>query len=142
MSRDPDCIFCKISASQIPASVVFDDGQVIAFLDINPLSEGHILVIPRTHCPSVTDMSAEDCTRLFSAVPRLARALLEVTRAEGFNVLLNSGAVAGQVVPHVHCHLIPRKPGDRLGFRWNAGKYPPGRDAELVAAYKKCLGNP
>ena len=140
MPRDPNCIFCKIAASAIPASVVYEDKHVVAFLDINPLSEGHILVIPREHCANIADMPAEECTQLFSIVPMLGRALLEVTRAAGFNVLLNSGAAAGQVVPHVHCHLVPRKPGDGLGYRWNAGKYAAGRDVELTAAYRKCLG--
>jgi histidine triad (HIT) family protein len=140
MPRDPNCVFCRIIASQIPAAVVYEDTHVVAFLDIGPLSEGHLLVIPRDHYVNVVDMPAEECAQLFLSVPVLGRALLEVTRAAGFNVLLNSGAAAGQVVPHVHCHLIPRRPGDGLGYRWNAGKYAAGRDAELAAAYRKCLG--
>lgn len=140
MARDPDCIFCKIVTVEVPASVVYETDSVVAFLDINPLSDGHLLVIPREHYTRVTDLPPDDCTRLFAPVPRLARALLEVTGAEGINVLLNSGTVAGQVVPHVHCHLIPRKSDDGLGYRWNAGEYPPGRNAELAAALQKTLG--
>jgi len=139
MPRDPNCIFCRIIASQIPAAVVYADVHVVAFLDISPLSEGHFLVIPRDHYVNVVDMPAEECAQLFLSLPVLGRALLEVTGAAGFNVLLNSGTVAGQVVPHVHCHLIPRRPGDGLGYRWNAGKYAAGRDAELAAAYRKFL---
>lgn len=139
MDRDPECIFCKIVAVEIPASVVYETEAVIAFLDVNPLAEGHLLIVPREHYTSVTEIPADVCNRLFSPVPKLGAALLEVTGAGGFNVLLNSGTIAGQVIPHVHCHLIPRKPGDELGYRWNVGEYAPGRDAEMAAVLQASL---
>jgi histidine triad (HIT) family protein len=139
MRRDPDCIFCKIVSNQIPAGIIHEDESCIAFLDVNPLAEGHVLVIPREHYGSPVDMTPETCAALFSVVPRLGRVLVDVTGAQGFNVLLNSGQVAGQVVPHAHCHLIPRKHGDGLGYRWTAGKYPPGRDQEVLQAYRDAL---
>jgi diadenosine tetraphosphate (Ap4A) HIT family hydrolase len=74
-----------------------------------------------------------------ASLPTLGGALMEVTGTKDFNVLQNNGRAAGQVVPHVHFHLIPRDPGDDLGYRWNAGKYASGRDAQLQAAYQKAL---
>jgi len=139
MTHDPSCIFCKIIAVEIPASVVYEDESLLAFLDVAPLADGHLLLVPQAHYARLIDVPAPICAQLASAFPILGRALLQVTGAEGFNLLLNEGRVAGQVVPHVHFHLIPRKTGDQLGYRWNAGKYPPGRDAELAAAFQKAL---
>ena len=139
MPRDPDCIFCKVVAGEIPAGIVFENESAVAFLDIGPLAEGHLLVVPREHYTHVVDMPPAECGRLLATVPTLGRALLDVTGAQGFNVLLNNGRIAGQVVPHVHCHLIPRKPADDLGYRWNAGKYTSGRDGALAAAFQKAL---
>ncbi len=139
MPRNPDCVFCKIAARELPASVVYENETLVAFLDVNPLAEGHLLVIPRNHYTRVVDMPAEACAQLAASLPQLGHAVLEVTGAEGFNLLQNNGRVAGQVVPHVHFHLIPRKADDGLGYRWNAGTYPPGRDAELADAYKKAF---
>ena len=142
MPRDPNCVFCKIASGELPAAVIYDDRFVIAFLDVNPLAEGHLLVIPREHYGQMTEMPSDQCAGLLSPVPKLGRALVEITGAGGFNILINQGQVAGQVVPHVHCHLIPRRPDDGLGYRWNAGKYAKGRDAELAAAFQQALAQP
>lgn len=139
MPRDTDCVFCKIVAKEIPAGIIHEDECSVAFLDVNPLAEGHVLVIPREHYARPVDMPPSACGALFSIVPKLGRALVEVTGAEGFNVLLNSGQIAGQVVMHVHVHVVPRKPGDGLGYRWNAGTYAPGRGEELADAYRSAL---
>ena len=139
MSRDPNCVFCKIIAGEIPASVVFENEGVLAFLDIGPLSEGHVLVIPHEHYERVVDMPGPALTEIAIVLPKLGRALLEVTKAEAFNVLANNGEAAGQVVPHVHFHLIPRVSGDGLGYRWNVGSYESGRIDELAAAYQAAL---
>jgi histidine triad (HIT) family protein len=139
MPHDPECVFCKIITGDIPAGVVYSDDSLIAFLDIAPLAEGHLLIVPREHYGQWVELPLDLAGELGAAIPSLGRALLEVSGAEGLNVLTNQGAVAGQVVPHVHIHLVPRREGDELGYRWKAGKYPPGRDAELVAAYKKAL---
>jgi len=139
MSRDPNCVFCKIVAAEIPASVVYEDEETLSFLDVGPLAEGHLLVVPRDHYERLSDLAPERCAKMASILPVLGRALLQVTQAAGFNVLVNQGRVAGQAVPHVHFHIIPRKENDQLGYRWNAGKYPTGRGAELAAAYQKVL---
>ena len=139
MSSDPNCIFCKIIAAEVPAAVVYEDDSIVAFLDIGPLADGHLLVIPREHYTRLTDVPLESCAQIASVLPLLGRAALEVTKAEGFNVLLNQGAVAGQAVPHIHFHIIPRKKDDQLGYRWNAGKYAEGRAAQLATAYQVAL---
>lgn len=139
MLRDSACVFCKIVALEIPAAVVYEDDSVLAFLDVGPLADGHLLLIPRAHHSLLVDLPAADCARLVAVLPALGRALLEVTDAGGFNVLMNNGKVAGQVVPHVHVHLIPRREDDQLGYRWNAGSYPAGRAEELAQMYKQTL---
>lgn len=139
MPRDPNCVFCKIVAADLPAAAVYEDDAVLAFLDIGPLADGHLIVIPREHQERLSDLSAEIGARLGSTLPKMGRALLKVTGSAGFNVLLNQGGVAGQMVQHVHYHLIPRKEGDQLGYRWNAGKYAPGRAADLAAKLQDAL---
>lgn len=142
MLREPDCIFCKIIAVEIPASVIFENESVITLLDIGPLAEGHLLVVPRRHFSKLSDLPPAESSQLGAVLPAMARALLEVTQAEGFNVLVNEGRSAGQLVPHVHFHLIPRTSGDKLGYRWNAGSYSPGRADELAAEYQAILAKP
>lgn len=142
MARDPNCVFCRVVSGEIPASVVHQDRSIIAFLDINPLADGHVLIVPREHYVGLTDMHAETCSAFLACVPTLGRALLDVTGAKGFNVLINQGEVAGQVVQHVHVHLIPRKSGDGLGYRWMTGDYDEGVGAKLVTAYQAALAHP
>ncbi len=139
--RDPNCIFCKIISADLPAAVIYEDDSILAFLDIGPLADGHLLITPREHYTRLTDVPPDQCARMASSLPLLGRAVLEVTKAEGFNVLLNQGAVAGQAVQHIHFHVIPRKKDDQLGYRWNAGKYPAGRAVELAAAYQSALAH-
>ena len=140
MAVDPQCIFCKIAAGEIPASIIYQNDHAVAFLDIGPLAQGHLLLIPRDHAGLITEIEEKTCGAITSLLPRLGNALLRVTGAEGFNVLQNNGQAAGQVVGHVHFHLIPRSSGDGLGYRWNAGTYEPGRVEELRDAYKAALG--
>lgn len=107
-----DCLFCKIISGEIPSKQVYEDDAVYAFLDIYPASEGHTLVAPRKHFSSFTDMGAEDVARLFEAARKITAAVEKAFSAEGSNVGVNNGEVAGQEVPHVHVHIIPRKKGD------------------------------
>jgi histidine triad (HIT) family protein len=137
---DPDCIFCKIVAGQIPALRVFEDEAVLAFLDVGPLAEGHVLVIPKRHYHRLEDMPADAVADLARHLPRLGRAVMKATSAPGYNVLQNNGREAGQVVGHVHVHIIPRAAGDGLGYRWNASKYPNGRADEVRQQLVAALG--
>lgn len=128
--RDPDCIFCKILADEIPSARVHEDEHSVAFLDLFPLAPGHTLLIPRDHHELLTDMPDETMAALGRVLPRLARAVVAATGAEGFNIFQTNGACSGQVVPHVHVHVIPRAPEDGLGFRWRAGSYEEGEMAD------------
>ncbi len=141
MATDPNCIFCKIVAGQIPSKTVFAADRLIAFLDIGPLAEGHLLIIPREHYATLVDMPADLCGEMAMALPRIGHALNSVTGAAGFNLLVNNGEVAGQEVAHVHWHLIPRFPGDGLGYRWTPQSYPEGRIDELAERFQRSLAD-
>lgn len=141
MMADANCVFCKIVAGQIPSQTVFTTDALIAFMDIGPLAEGHLLVIPRDHYPTLVDMPADLCRNMAAVLPRLGRSLLRVTGAAGFNLLVNNGEVSGQEVSHVHWHLIPRAPSDGLGYRWNPKSYPPGRMEELAKLFDQSLAD-
>lgn len=132
--RDPGCVFCKIVAGEIPSSQVYKDLHCVAFLDLSPLQPGHTLLVPRTHYERLTDVPGEAMATLGKVLPDLARAVLQATQAEGLNVHQANGACAGQVISHVHLHLIPRRSGDGLEPRWKAGRYGPG---EMEAWRKK-----
>jgi histidine triad (HIT) family protein len=106
------CVFCRIAAREVPAEVVYEDDRVIAFLDINPLNPGHTLVVPKVHVERLSDLPAELCGPLLGAASRLARAAREALGAAGVNLVVNDGRAAGQAVPHLHLHLVPRFPGD------------------------------
>jgi len=127
MSRDPQCIFCKIAGHEIPARVALDDPEVMAFLDINPLSPGHLVVIPKYHCATIDELPVSDAQQLGGALPRLVAAVRSLPGVGGVNVLQNNGSCAGQVVGHVHVHVIPRAEQDGLGYRWNTTEYAPGQ---------------
>lgn len=126
-----NCIFCKIASGEIPSIRLLDTPDVLAFLDIGPLAPGHALLIPRQHYESILDVPPQALATVTAVLPRLAGAILHATGAPGMNILQNTGRSAGQVVLHLHFHLIPRREGDRLGFRWDAGTYAPG-EAESV----------
>jgi histidine triad (HIT) family protein len=121
-SSTSDCVFCRIVAGQIPCTKVYEDAACLAFMDIGPISPGHTLLVPKRHCESVMEMTADEVAALFKPVAALAAAVKDAVGAHGVNVLQNNGTTAGQVVPHLHVHLIPRWPDDGLGFRWPARK--------------------
>jgi histidine triad (HIT) family protein len=132
-----DCIFCKIVAGDIPSARVYEDAGVVAFLDINPVNPGHTLVVPRVHVERLTDADESVVTAVAAAVGKCARAVMAATGAEGFNVLQNNGACAGQVVPHLHVHIIPRSASDGFRFGWRQGGYGEG---ELDAMRRRIAG--
>ena len=131
-----DCIFCKIVAGDIPAARIYEDDHVLAFLDIGPLSQGHTLVIPKTHAATVAVCPDEVLSQVAAVLGRIARAVVEVTRCDGYNVLCNNGRAAGQLVNHLHFHIIPRMDNDNLFNRWASGQYPEGKMAELAELIK------
>lgn len=135
-----ECVFCRIVAGSIPCVKVYEDQVCLAFMDIGPISSGHTLVIPKKHYESVMEMPADELADLFRPVGALARAVMDAFGAPGLNVLQNNGRVAGQVVPHLHVHLIPRRPDDGLGYRWPAREADPQvlrQQAEAIRANLK-----
>ncbi len=115
-----DCIFCSIIAGESPASVVYEDEHVLAFMDIMPVNPGHVLVVPKKHCPTLGDLDEATGVHLFRAGMRIERAIRQADlRCEGTNLLQNNGRAAMQEVFHVHLHVIPRYRGDSLRFSYD-----------------------
>ena len=103
-----DCIFCQIVSGQIPSSKVYEDEEVLAFLDITQVTKGHTLVIPKQHYRNMLEMDAEAASSLFARVPKIAKQLQEKLGASGVNIINNNEEAAGQTVFHTHVHLLPR----------------------------------
>jgi diadenosine tetraphosphate (Ap4A) HIT family hydrolase len=124
-----DCVFCGIVAGRLPASVVHEDDDVVAFLDLHPAAPGHLLVVPRRHAADLAGLDPADGARVFTVAQRMAAALRASSlRPGGVNLFLADGEVAGQEVFHVHLHVLPRRVGD--GFSVSAEHGSPER-AEL-----------
>jgi histidine triad (HIT) family protein len=115
---DPDCIFCKIVARELPATIVAEDERTISFMDINPATRGHALVIPRAHSRNVLEIGAEDLTATIMAAQRLAQRATERLGADGVNLINSCGPRAWQTVFHFHLHVIPRYADDPLRLPW------------------------
>jgi len=115
------CLFCKIASGEVPAKKVYDDGKIIAFLDINPAGtlKGHTLVMPKEHRTGIEDCEADLLAAVMRAIKKIVPAVREVSGAEGINVLRNEGKAAGELVPHLHFHVIPRGGGDGIHFEEN-----------------------
>ena len=125
-------IFTRIVSGEIPCHRVYEDEHVIAFLDIGPLSRGHVLVVPKEERERLHELSDESAAALGSALRRVAKAVVRATGCADYNVLQNNGAAAHQAVMHVHFHVIPRHAdGTGLGIRWDARTLP-GDAAELA----------
>jgi len=131
MSHD-DCIFCQIVDGEIPSRTVFEDDTAMAFLDANPLAPGHTLVIPRDHHETLEAVPEETAAHVFGVLHRLNTSVQHAVDADGANVAFNDGEAAGQEVPHVHGHIIPRFDGDGgRPIHAVAGERPDLTDAEL-----------
>ncbi len=130
-----DCLFCKISAKEIPASIVYEDGKVLAFLDINPVAKGHALVIPKQHYETLEKVPDSTLAELAKVVKKVSCAVLKATKAKDFNIVQSNGPAAGQVVGHVHFHVIPRRKMDGLSI----GKFPgkPYEEGEVKEYMKR-----
>lgn len=127
------CVFCDIIAGTVPASIVFADDDHVAFLDVRPLFEGHVLVVPRAHVETLADLPADRVGPFFALVQRLSVAVPAAMAAKGTFVAMNN--VVSQSVPHLHCHVVPRNPKDGLrGFFWPRTKYADDAARDAVAA--------
>jgi histidine triad (HIT) family protein len=134
-------IFTKIIAGEIPCFRIYEDDKVFAFLDINPLSRGHTLVIPKEPAETLDQLSEESAAALGRALPRISRAILRATAATAFNLLQNNGATAHQAVLHVHFHIIPKyEDGTGLGLQWSAQSLSADEGKQLVTAISAQIG--
>jgi histidine triad (HIT) family protein len=122
-----ETIFGKILRGEIPCHRIYEDDKVLAFLDVNPIARGHLLVIPKEPAATIDQLSDDSSAAIGRVLPRLARAMLAATGATAFNVLQNNGVEAHQAVHHVHFHIIPKHAdGSGLGLGWAAGKLEDG----------------
>jgi histidine triad (HIT) family protein len=128
--RDPDCLFCKILDGALPSQIVDEDEATISFMDINPATPGHALVIPRRHAKDLYELSAEDMAATAVAAQRLALRARDALGADGVNLLNACRPAAWQTVFHYHVHVIPRYHDDPLKLPW----IPRGGDMEAISA--------
>lgn len=133
------CVFCKMVAGEIPVVKVFENEAVLAFLDIGPVSDGHTLVIPKAHFAQVHECDAETLAQVGACLGRIGGAVAAAMKADGYNLLCNNGKAAGQVVEHVHFHIIPRMTGDGVFTRWPAYQYREGQLESLGEKIRKSL---
>ncbi len=133
-----ECIFCQIAAGKIPSYKVYEDEKTLAFLDIAPVNYGHTLVIPKKHYVNLEEINAEELAAVIKTVKKVGQALKQGLGIEGYNVQLNNDPVAGQIIPHLHFHLIPRQAGDGLKL-WPQGRYGDGEAEQTLAKIKKAL---
>ena len=112
-----DCVFCRIISGELPAYIIHQDEWTLSFLDINPFTWGHALVLPKDHFASLKELPDGMVSPLMKNISLVAKAVIRAAGVDSFNVLLNDGGVAGQIVPHIHFHVVPRSPGDGLHFK-------------------------
>jgi histidine triad (HIT) family protein len=131
---EPDCLFCKIVAGEIPSTRVYEDERTIAFMDINPGTTGHLLVIPREHAKDLLEIDPDDLAACAQTAQLMALRVSERLDADGVNLINSCGSKAWQTVFHFHIHVIPRYDGDPLRLPWQPA--PGDRDAIAAAAEK------
>jgi histidine triad (HIT) family protein len=134
---EPDCLFCGIVAGSIPSQTIDSDERTIAFMDINPATPGHALVVPRVHSADLLEISSEDLTATALAAQRLAQRMKDVLEADGINLINACGAAAWQTVFHFHIHVVPRYEDDPLKLPWIPA---PGDSDEIAAVAAKLRG--
>jgi|SRR3989344_6196188 len=135
-----ECVFCKIIKGEIPCAKIYEDSKTLAFLDISPASPkgGHVLVMPKKHCELISDIPDEDLSALSKTIKIISKALLNYGR--GLNIIQNNKKIAGQFVPHVHFHLIPRFENDGILIeKWPTHKYKDGEMQEVSKKIKSLL---
>jgi histidine triad (HIT) family protein len=137
MAADPDCLFCKIVAGEIPSTRVYEDERTIAFMDINPATRGHVLVVPREHATDLLEIEHQDLAAVGRTAQTLAQRVKERLGADGVNLLNSCGSSAWQTVFHFHLHVIPRYKGDPLRLPWTPA---PGDRDEIAAAARELEG--
>jgi histidine triad (HIT) family protein len=137
MATDPDCLFCRIISGELPSTRVDEDERTVAFMDINPATRGHVLVVPREHSADLTEIADEDLAAVAAMGKRIALRQRERLGADGINLLNSCGKVAWQTVFHFHLHVIPRYTNDPLRLPWEPA---PGDREEIAAAARELAG--
>ena len=136
--KNEDCLFCKIAAKKIPASIIYEDAHAVAFLDIAPRTLGHAMVIPKYHAPTLAGLPEEEIKPLFSAVKKVVAILSQKLNPDGVTIGINQGRASGQEVDHLHVHLMPRWHGDGGGSVQSIIHNPPKESVDEVL--KKIIG--
>jgi histidine triad (HIT) family protein len=137
MATDPDCIFCRIASGELPSTRIDEDERTVAFMDINPATRGHVLVVPREHSADLTEIAEDDLAAVAAMAKRIAQRQKERLGADGINLLNSCGKVAWQTVFHFHVHVIPRYATDPLRLPWEPA---PGDRDEIAAAAQVLTG--
>jgi histidine triad (HIT) family protein len=135
---DPNCLFCGIVAGSIPSETIDSDERTVAFMDINPATPGHALVVPREHSPDLLEIGEEDLTATVLAAQRLSRHMKDVLEADGINLINACGAAAWQTVFHFHIHVVPRYEDDPLELPWVPE---PGDPDEIAKVAQRLRGD-
>ena len=125
------CVFCQIAAGELPAHKIYEDEKFLAFLDIKPVNLGHTLVIPKQHYADLEAIPPAELAELIIVAQKIGRLLKERLGVTGYNLTENNGAVAGQIIPHLHFHVIPRHEGDGH-VTWMQSQYGPGEAEEIL----------
>ena len=134
-----DCIFCKIVDGKIPSAKVYEDAKVIGFLDIMPANKGHCLIVPKKHAQTLMEMNEDDLIAVIKTAKRVAKALSLSFGNGSFNIVMNNGKEAGQLVNHAHIHIIPRFQKDRLRLKWSHLKYEGDEIKEYAEKIRKFI---
>lgn len=133
-----DCIFCKIISGDVPSYKVYEDDDILAFLDITPVNAGHTLVIPKKHYNNLEDLPEEETNKIIRVIKKIIPAVISGTKADGFNLSINNGAVAGQIVGHAHFHIVPRHNNDGYEL-WHGKEYGAGEADQILEKIKTGL---
>jgi histidine triad (HIT) family protein len=136
---DSECIFCRIIRKELPSAVVYQNEDILSFLDISPIAPGHCLVIPKKHFARLEDCPPSLIAKLTQNLGHIAQGVIQAVSAQDYNILNNNGRNAGQLVDHLHFHIIPRKPNDGVFNRWPAGEYPAGQMDQLAEKIRQIL---
>jgi histidine triad (HIT) family protein len=137
MATDPDCVFCRIASGELPSTRIDEDERTVAFMDINPATRGHVLVVPREHSADLTEIAEDDLAAVAAMAKRIAQRQKERLGADGINLINSCGKVAWQTVFHFHVHVIPRYATDPLRLPWEPA---PGDRDEIAAAAQVLTG--
>lgn len=136
---DSNCIFCKIANGEIPSRTLYEDERFRVILDISPASKGHAIMLVKNHAANIYELPDEDASQIFIVAKKVAKAMEQVLKCDGINILQNNGEAAGQTVFHLHVHLIPRYKDDKVQIKWKP-REEEALSEELEEQIKKILG--